>query len=89
MGAGNLAARIIFIPPHTTGHVEYYFEREKCVFTGDTLFVKHYFTGADTGAYGCAGTLSRALIWLVRPFSACLIHGVRRPALQVRDRGLA
>lgn len=35
---GNLIARIIFIPAHTTGHVAYYFEREKTVFTGDTLF---------------------------------------------------
>jgi O-antigen/teichoic acid export membrane protein len=42
------------------------------LFTGDTLFVKHYFTGADTGAYGCAGTLSRALIWLVSPMAAVM-----------------
>jgi O-antigen/teichoic acid export membrane protein len=32
------------------------------LFTGDTLFVKHYFTAGATGAYGSAGTLSRALI---------------------------
>jgi O-antigen/teichoic acid export membrane protein len=42
------------------------------LFTGDTLFVKHYFTGAATGAYGCAGTLSRALIWLVSPMAAVM-----------------
>ena len=35
---GNLAARIIFIPAHTTGHVAYYFTAEHAVFTGDTLF---------------------------------------------------
>jgi hydroxyacylglutathione hydrolase len=35
---GNLAARVIFIPAHTTGHVAYYFEAEGKVFTGDTLF---------------------------------------------------
>jgi hydroxyacylglutathione hydrolase len=35
---GNLSARIIFIPAHTTGHVAYYFEPEQAVFTGDTLF---------------------------------------------------
>jgi len=35
---GTLSARIIFIPAHTTGHVAYYFETEKKVFTGDTLF---------------------------------------------------
>src|SRR5579862_5590847 len=42
------------------------------LFTGDTLFVKHYFTGAATGAYGSAGTLSRALIWLVSPLAAVM-----------------
>jgi hydroxyacylglutathione hydrolase len=35
---GTLAARIIFIPAHTSGHVAYYFEKEQAVFTGDTLF---------------------------------------------------
>jgi O-antigen/teichoic acid export membrane protein len=42
------------------------------LFTGDTLFVKHYFTGAATGAYGSAGTLSRALIWLVGPLATVM-----------------
>jgi hydroxyacylglutathione hydrolase len=35
---GSLEARVIFIPAHTTGHIAYNFEREKAVFTGDTLF---------------------------------------------------
>ena len=35
---GALAARIIFIPAHTSGHVAYFFESEHAVFTGDTLF---------------------------------------------------
>jgi hydroxyacylglutathione hydrolase len=35
---GNLEARIIFIPAHTSGHIAYYFENERSVFTGDTLF---------------------------------------------------
>jgi hydroxyacylglutathione hydrolase len=35
---GGLSARVLFIPAHTTGHIAYYFEREKAVFTGDTLF---------------------------------------------------
>lgn len=35
---GTLAARVIFIPAHTSGHVAYYFENEQAVFTGDTLF---------------------------------------------------
>ena len=35
---GNLTARVLFIPAHTTGHIAYYFERDHAVFTGDTLF---------------------------------------------------
>jgi hydroxyacylglutathione hydrolase len=35
---GGLGAQVIFIPAHTTGHIAYYFERDKAVFTGDTLF---------------------------------------------------
>lgn len=42
------------------------------LFSGDTLFVKHYFTESATGAYGSAGTLSRALIWLVSPLAAVM-----------------
>ena len=35
---GNLIFKVIFIPGHTNGHVAFYFEKEKIVFTGDTLF---------------------------------------------------
>lgn len=35
---GGLRARAIFIPAHTRGHLAYYFETEKSVFTGDTMF---------------------------------------------------
>ncbi len=35
---GNSCAKVIFIPAHTSGHIAYHFEREKMVFTGDTLF---------------------------------------------------
>ena len=35
---GSLAARVIFIPAHTTGHIAYYFPEAQAVFTGDTLF---------------------------------------------------
>ena len=34
----NFEARIIHIPGHTTGHVCFYFYKDKIVFTGDTLF---------------------------------------------------
>lgn len=35
---GRLTGQVIFIPAHTSGHVAYYFPRERTVFTGDTLF---------------------------------------------------
>jgi hydroxyacylglutathione hydrolase len=35
---GGLTARVIYIPAHTTGHIAYFFERDRAVFTGDTLF---------------------------------------------------
>ncbi len=35
---GNLEFKVIFTPGHTSGHIAFYFEKEKAVFTGDTLF---------------------------------------------------
>ena len=35
---GFFEFRIIFIPGHTKGHVAFYFEKEKILFSGDTLF---------------------------------------------------
>ena len=35
---GNLSFLVIFIPGHTNGHVAFYSENEKIIFTGDTLF---------------------------------------------------
>jgi hydroxyacylglutathione hydrolase len=35
---GGLAARVIETPGHTLGHVAYWFEQERAVFVGDTLF---------------------------------------------------
>ena len=34
----NFEAKIIHIPGHTSGHICFYFIKEKVVFTGDTLF---------------------------------------------------
>ena len=34
----NFEAKIYHIPGHTTGHIAYYFFKEKKIFTGDTLF---------------------------------------------------
>ena len=35
---GNLNFLVIFIPGHTKGHIAFYIEKEKIIFTGDTLF---------------------------------------------------
>lgn len=35
---GTLTARPILVPAHTSGHMAYYFEQQRAVFTGDTLF---------------------------------------------------
>jgi hydroxyacylglutathione hydrolase len=35
---GGLNFKTIFIPGHTSGHIAFYLEREKVLFTGDTLF---------------------------------------------------
>jgi hydroxyacylglutathione hydrolase len=36
--AGGLKARVIETPGHTAGHITYWFEGEKLLFAGDTLF---------------------------------------------------
>lgn len=35
---GEARAQILCIPGHTLGHIAYYFEEDRAVFTGDTLF---------------------------------------------------
>ena len=35
---GSLNFKTIFVPGHTSGHIAFYFKKEKVVFTGDTLF---------------------------------------------------
>ena len=52
------------------------------LFTADTIFVKTYFSPDETAFYGGAGTLSRALVWLVGPLTAVMfpkiVHSVAR-----------
>lgn len=52
------------------------------LFTADTIFVKAYFAGDVTDAYGGAGTLARALMWLVGPLAAVMfpriVHSAAR-----------
>ena len=35
---GNSLVKVLHIPGHTLGHICFFFEKEKIVFTGDTLF---------------------------------------------------
>ena len=42
------------------------------LFTADTMYVKHYFSADDSGFYVSAGTLSRALLWLVLPLATVM-----------------
>jgi len=52
------------------------------LFTADTMFVKAYFSGADAAFYVSAGTLSRALMWLVVPLATVMfpkiVHSLAR-----------
>ncbi len=36
--AGSLDFKTLYIPGHTSGHIAFYLEKEKTIFTGDTLF---------------------------------------------------
>ena len=42
------------------------------LFTADTMFVKAYFSKDETAFYVSAGTLSRALMWLVMPLATVM-----------------
>ena len=52
------------------------------LFTADTMFVKAYFPSDETGFYVSAGTMSRALMWLVIPLATVMfpkiVHSVAR-----------
>lgn len=52
------------------------------LFMADTMFVKAYFSGDDAAFYVSAGTLSRALLWLVVPLATVMfpkiIHSMAR-----------
>jgi O-antigen/teichoic acid export membrane protein len=42
------------------------------MFSADTIYVGVFFSADDTGYYAAAGTLSRALIWLVLPLATVM-----------------
>src|ERR1019366_4591565 len=48
------------------------FAATQFLFCADTSFVDAYFGAEKTAPYGAAGTLSRALLWLVLPLAAVM-----------------
>jgi O-antigen/teichoic acid export membrane protein len=58
------------------------------LFTADTLFVKSYFSPADTDCYVGAGTLSRALLWLVLPLASVMFPRIVHSAAKTEKTNL-
>src|SRR5206468_3795577 len=58
------------------------------LFTADTMFVKSYFTPDEVGFYGSAGTLSRALMWLVGPLAAVMFPRIVHSAVKAEKSDL-
>lgn len=56
--------------------------------TADTMFVKAYFSGDETGFYVSAGTLSRALMWLVGPLAAVMFPRIVHSAAKSEKSNL-
>jgi O-antigen/teichoic acid export membrane protein len=48
------------------------FAATQFLFSADTAYVNHYFGSEKTAPYGAAGTLSRALLWLVLPLAGVM-----------------
>jgi len=56
--------------------------------TADTMFVKRYFPGDITGFYVSAGTLSRALLWLVLPLATVMFPKIVHSAAKSEESNL-
>jgi O-antigen/teichoic acid export membrane protein len=56
--------------------------------TADTIFVKRYFPGDVTGFYVGAGTLSRALLWLVLPLATVMFPKIVHSAARSEKNSL-
>ncbi len=48
------------------------FGASQFLFTSDTMFAKHYFSNEQMKPYIIAGTLARALLWLVMPLASVM-----------------
>lgn len=38
VNVGECTAKVMYLPGHTLGHIAYFFESEKCLFSGDVIF---------------------------------------------------
>jgi len=58
------------------------------LFTGDIFFVKTYFTETQSAHYTSAGTLSRALMWLVMPLATVMFPKLVHSAAKAEKSNL-
>jgi O-antigen/teichoic acid export membrane protein len=58
------------------------------MFTSDTMFAKAYFTSDEMAPYVAAGTLSRALLWLVLPLAAVMFPKIVHAAAKSEKTNL-
>ncbi len=60
----------------------------QALFTADTIFVKAYFPKVDADFYVSAGTLSRALLWLVLPLASVMFPRIVHSAAKSEKSNL-
>jgi O-antigen/teichoic acid export membrane protein len=58
------------------------------LFSADTIFVNAYFGAERTASYGAAGTLSRALLWLVLPVAGVMFPKIVHSTATARKSSL-
>jgi O-antigen/teichoic acid export membrane protein len=58
------------------------------LFSADTAYVNAYFGADRTAPYGAAGTLSRALLWLVLPLAGVMFPKIVRHSVSHQKAGL-
>ncbi len=78
--ARALLAQIV---PLTLGFLAF-----QILFTVDTLFAKAYFSQADADFYVSAGTMARALMWLVLPLAAVMFPRLVHSAAKAEKSNL-
>ena len=58
------------------------------LFTTDTMFAKVFFSGNEMASYVAAGTLSRALLWLVLPMAAVMFPKIVHASAKSQESNL-